>query len=234
MQEKYYVMLGDVVSSREISDRIEFQKKLEKACDEANLKYSNDLLAPFKISKGTDEVAGVLLDISNIYEIVTLFFNWIYPHQIRFSLVYDYIDVSTDTRDASKMDGPAFHKASEDMNELKLIGTLFKLSICDIITDSAIESEVSLLLMIKTDWSHLQYNIVKEYKRIGKQKEVADKLKTSQAFISRTLHTLRWKELSHIEKNLNYILFRYQQKIKGRQKVDSSPISRDSSSGTQS
>jgi len=211
-------MLGDVVSSRKIIDRQGFQNLLENACNEANQDYGNNILAPFKISKGSDEVAGVLVDISNIYKIITSFFRWIYPHQIRFALVYDYIDVSVDTKDVSKMDGPAFHNASVDISELKSVGTLFKLSVYDLIIDSAIENEISLLLMMKMNWTQLQYNIIDEYTKNEKQIEIAKKLGTSQTFVSRTIHKLKGKELDHIEKNLNYTLFRYQQRLTGRPK----------------
>jgi hypothetical protein len=228
MQEKYHVMLGDVVSSRTIADRPNFQKKLENACNDVNLNYRNDIFAEFKISKGTDEIAGVLVDISNIFKIITLFFDYLYPYQIRFALVYDYIDVSMDIRDVTKMDGPAFHKASSDINELKLIGTSFKFSVYDLIVDSAIENEINLLFMIKSDWSLLQHNIIKEYMKLGKQTEVANKLGTSQTFVSRTIHKLRWKELSYIEENLNYMLLRYQQRLLGRNKIGCSSIDRNS------
>jgi len=36
MEQKFYVMLGMLISSRNIKDKEAFQKKLEKACDEVN------------------------------------------------------------------------------------------------------------------------------------------------------------------------------------------------------
>jgi hypothetical protein len=101
-----------------------------------------------------------------------------------------------------------------------IILSVIKLSAYDRIIDSAIENEISLLLLMKASWSPLQYNIIKEYTKIGKQIEVANELGTSQAFVSRTMHKLKWKELNHIEKNLNYTLFRYQQRLIGRPEIE--------------
>ena len=52
MGERFYVVLGDVVSSRKIEDRGNLQKSIEGACRRVNSNYSRDIYADFKLLKG--------------------------------------------------------------------------------------------------------------------------------------------------------------------------------------
>ncbi|TAN38338.1 MAG: hypothetical protein EPN24_05840 [Candidatus Methanoperedens sp.] len=60
MKKKLYVLSGDVISSRQIRNREDVQKKLAEACKKINTVYANEISADFKILKGTDEIGGVL------------------------------------------------------------------------------------------------------------------------------------------------------------------------------
>lgn len=234
MPKRFYVLLGDVVASRKIESRPEFQKKIEEVCYEINNQYHNSLYANFKIIKGLDEIGGVLTDISDIFRIITLVFDSIYPNLIRFALVYGHIDTGLETKDITKMDGPAFHKAASSITDLKESGLLFKFSVDDIITDCAIEGEINLILMIKNRWTHKQYKIIREYKKSGNQSDVARAFQVKQSLIWRTLKHLNWKELNHIEKNLNHTLYSYQQKLSGRKDIERNSTNRNTDIRTNS
>lgn len=113
MKSKFYVMMGDVIASRRIKNREVFQRKLDKICVNVNLNFAEDIYADFNILKGLDEVGGVLTNIKNVYKIMNTFLEQCYPDSIRFVLVYDYIDTAMKSHEVSRMDGPAFHKASD-------------------------------------------------------------------------------------------------------------------------
>lgn len=119
VRKKLFVLLGDVVASRQIKDRDGFQKNLQDLCEEINATYAEDIYAPFKTLKGLDEIGGVLSDISNIYKIIALISEWLHPHQMRCALAFDYVDTALESMDVSKMDGPAFHKAAQAVIDLK-------------------------------------------------------------------------------------------------------------------
>lgn len=205
-------MLGDVVSSRSISDRENFQKKLGEACKKINKTYVSDIYGDFRILKGVDEVSGVLSTISNSYDIITAMLEQLYPHLMRFVLVCDYIDTALETRDVARMDGPAFHRASDIMNTLKKSKLMFDMSVDDELMDAAITGQINLILLLKRNWSQKQHQIVREYEKTRNQYDVAKKLGITQQAVSKALTRSMWKEIKSIEENLDHILHNYPQR----------------------
>lgn len=211
MKQKFYVILGDVIQSRQINNREDFQKKIEETCKNINTIYAEGIYADFKILKGIDEIGGVLSSVSNIYKIITGILEDIYPNTIRFALVFDYIDTSLETRNVTKMDGAAFHKASEMIRELKMSKLMFDMSVEDEMLDIAITGQINLIFLLKKNWSATQHNIVREYEKIKKQSEVAEKLGITQQAVSKNLRQSMWKEIRTVEENINFLLQNYPQ-----------------------
>ncbi|MDO9517151.1 MAG: SatD family protein [Methanosarcinaceae archaeon] len=213
MKEKFYVLLGDVISSRRISDRERFQNEFEEVLEKINTVYVEDIFANFKILKGIDEIGGVLSTMSNVYKIINEILEQLHPNRIRFVLIFDYIDIGLETFDISKMDGPVFHKASDTLSTLKKSKLMFEMSISDKMIDTAITGQINLILLTKKNWSLKQHQIVREYKRTNNQDDVAKKLGITQQAVSKTLNKIMWKEIYLIEKKLNYIIDDYSQKL---------------------
>ena len=165
MKKEHYVLLGDVISSSQISDRDAFQRKLGEACKDVNTSYAEDIYADFKILKGLDEIGGVLSTISNSYEIITTILERLHPDLMRFVLVFDYMDTALGTRDVARMDGPAFHKASDILRTLKKSKFIFDMSVDDKIIDTSITGLINLTLLVKKNWTPRQYVMVREYKK---------------------------------------------------------------------
>ncbi|MBC2696546.1 MAG: hypothetical protein HF982_14970 [Desulfobacteraceae bacterium] len=213
MKQKFYVLLGDVIQSRQIDNRDDFQKKIEETCKNINTMYAEGIYADFKILKGIDEIGGVLSSMSNIYKIITRILNDIYPNTIRFALVFDYIDTALETRNVTKMDGVAFHKASEMIRELKMSKLMFNMSVEDEMLDMSITGQINLIFLIKKNRSATQYNIVREYEKTKKQSEVAKKLRITQQAVSKNLKRSMWKEIRTFEEKINFILQDYPQQV---------------------
>lgn len=216
MKRKFYVLLGDVISSRRIRDRERFQKKNEEILEKINTVYVEDIFADFKILKGIDEIGGVLSTMSNIYKIINEILEQFHPNLIRFVLIFDYIDTGMESFDISKMDGPAFHKASDTMNTLKKSKLMFDMSVSDKMIDTAITGQINLILLTKKNWSLKQHQIVREYKSTNNQDDVAKKLGITQQAVSKTLNKVMWKEIFLIEEKLNYIIDDYSQKLQAK------------------
>lgn len=206
MEKRYYVVLCDVISSRRIKDKRAFQKKLEKTCSMVNATYSGSIHAEFKILKGIDEIEGVLSNISNIYEIMALILEQLYPDSMRFVLVQDSVDIGVESRDTAKMDGPAFHKASDLMEDLKKSKLMFGMFTGYELTDTLIAGEINLILLLKKNWSAKQHRIMREYRKTGNQNEVAKALGITQQAVSKVLTRSMWKEIGGIEERLIHVL----------------------------
>lgn len=216
MTQKLYVILGDVISSRKIDDRDGFRKNIERACQAVTSRYSEDIYTDFKILKGIDEFGGVLYSITNVYNIISTILNLLYPESVRFVLVLDYIDTGLETGDVARMDGPAFHRAADMINNLKKLNLKFHMSVGDEVVDSAISGEINLILIIKSNWSATQFRAVQEYEKDKSQSEVAEILGVTQQAVSKALTRSMWKDIRHIEGNLNYILNSYQKRLNQR------------------
>lgn len=216
MKKKFYVLLGDVISSRRISDRERFRNKFEEILEKINTAYVEDIFADFKVLKGIDEIGGVLFTMSNIYKIINEILEQLHPNLIRFVLIFDYIDTGMETFDISKMDGPAFHKASDTMNTLKKSKLMLEMSVSDKIIDTAITGQINLILLTKKNWSSKQHQIVREYKSTNNQDDVAKKLGITQQAVSKTLNKVMWKEIFLIEEKLNNIIDDYSQKLNAK------------------
>lgn len=217
MKQKLLVLLGDVVSSRQIVDRDRFQNRLAELCSMINAEYANDIYAPFKGLKGLDEIGGVLKDISNAFNIIILISEMLYPCKMRCSLVYDFVDTALDSGDIAKMDGPAFHRASKAILELKETELLTRIAVEDEVFDKILEGEINLILLFREARTPKQRKIIKEYELIKNQIKVSERLGLSQQYVSMTLKRTRWKMLKDLEEELNRSLYSYQQRIERKE-----------------
>ncbi len=208
-------MMGDVMSSRKIKDKEAFRKKLDKVCSEINMDYAGDIYADFRILKGIDEIEGVLLNISKSYEIMTALSEQLFPQSMRFVIALDYIDTALETRYVTKMDGPAFHKASDMIHALKKTRLFFEMSAGNETLDIAINGEVNLIMLLKKTWSIRQHQIVREYREKKNQDQAAKALGITQQSVSRTLKRCMWHEIAFIEEKLNYVLSHYPVRRRG-------------------
>ncbi|MGA2677159.1 MAG: SatD family protein [Methanobacterium sp.] len=206
MPKKLFVLLGDVKSSREIKNRKLFQEKLIKVCNELNQEYQQNLYADFKILKGLDEIGGVLTETSSIYKIISKITNQIYPNTIRFILVRDYIDTALNSKDVTRMDGPAFHKASERMKLLKKSKTFFDMVTYNETIDSSLIIMINLMLLYKERWTKKQRQIIEEYEKTLNQKKVAFKYNITQQAVSKVINNTKWKNIKDLENQLNQII----------------------------
>ncbi len=192
---KLVVVLGDVVSSRSITNRVAFNEKLKETSHEVNISYQN-IYADFKMLKGLDEFGCVVTTITDSYNLISTIFEHLYPNFARLALVYDYIDTGLDTRDVSMMDGPAFHKASNMLLSLKRSKLLFDMAVQDEVLDSAIAGVINLILLTKKNWSTRQFQIAKEYKKGKPQSKIAEEFGISQQAVSKALSRSMWGETS--------------------------------------
>lgn len=204
-----YVVLGDVVQSRDIDDRNEFQDRLRTACDHVNQQFDRDIYARFQMLKGVDEVGGVLASASNIYAIVKYLFDDLDPHRLRIAVVYDEVDVGIETRVVSEMDGPAFHQADGLLDSIEQTGLLFDMQTGRKHLDLAVADEINLLLAMRQQWTDRQREVVNQYEQYENQYEVADELGISQQAVSKTLSKASWPLIEHVEKRLEQILQEY-------------------------
>ncbi|UTB32515.1 MAG: SatD family protein [Methanobacterium sp. ERen5] len=203
---EFYVLLGDVVSSRKIKNRDKFQNHLITTYSELNQIYDADLYAKLDIIKGSDEIGCVLYRIDHLYEIISSILNNINPHYMRFVCVKGIIDTGISTKKISQMDGPVFHKASDLMDSLKKEELLFRMNTENKVIDSLITNNINLIYLMKSKWSLKKFRIINEYERSKDQVSTAKKLNLTPQVISYNLKSANWNEVHRIETDLKETL----------------------------
>jgi hypothetical protein len=220
MGKKLFVVQGDIIDSRKIKDRDEFQYKLEYACKLINKNFEEDIYGNLKIIKGIDEIEGVLKKISSIYKIITIIQKSISPHKIRFTVVYGFIDTAVDSKNVEKMDGPAMHKAADKIMKLKKSSFLFDIDTGNAIIDPLLKGQINLLIFYKARWTPRRNQITENYTVHKKQALVADELSITQQAVSDSLRKINWEEINLMEEELNHVLALYNDFILNKGDLD--------------
>lgn len=175
-----------------------------------NDRYAEDVVAEFALVKGVDEVAGVLADPRNCYRLFRDVVSALRPGGMRFSVVYDEIDVGVPGDDVAVMDGPAFHRADDALRDLARTGLYASFEGRRGALDGLVSAGTNLLLMAREDWTDHQRAVVAAYEDADTQAEVAERLDVSQQTVSATLRRADWPRLSRLEAQLNEGLADYE------------------------
>lgn len=114
-------LIADIVESRDIVDRAAFQLRLEGGLQSLNGSVGAGLLSPYTITLG-DEFQAVYVDFSTVLVDILTILRASYPQRIRFSLGRGELSTAVNRERALGMDGPAFHAARRQLEELKRRG----------------------------------------------------------------------------------------------------------------
>jgi len=205
-----YVVLGDVVGSRDVEDRAALRGRLDAACEQVTADHADAVVAPFTPLKGVDELAGVLSTPAPSYDVVDGFREALYPHEVRLVVAAGAIDVGAGSGDAARMDGPAFHRADDLLAGLEGTAFRFAMDLGEDPLDDVVADEVNLLLFRKREWTDRQREVVRRYRDLGSQDAVAVELGVSQPAVSRVLERAMWPTIREIEGRLRATLERYE------------------------
>lgn len=204
-----YVLLGDVIGSREITDRDSFRKQLRDTRETVTESYEESFATPLSALKGIDEIGAVLTSIEHLYDIVVALTDRLRPHSIRLAVASGEIEFGVDDQDVSQMDGEAFHRATELLKSIERTGLRFDLDTETAPLDTAVADEINLLLHLRESWTDRQRDVVELYERTGKQQAVADDLDVSQQAVSNALRDASWPLAETIETRLRRTLEAY-------------------------
>lgn len=213
MAEDLYVLLGDVVRSREAPNREGLRSKLEEACENLNRMHRDHLRAEFGILKGVDEIGAVLGSVAEISRIVSYLEESISPTTIRVVVVHGGVDTAVSTRDIARMDGAGFHAAAALMEDLKSKGLLFSMAVGDSILDGAIVSAVNAIEMLKGSWTKRNREVAREYELEGSQARAGIRLGVSQQAVSAALQKIGYSRTRLVEDGIREAMAGYARRL---------------------
>ena len=203
MPEEFVVVIADVRGSRKmgLDERYEGQLFLKSAIIQVNEDYNEHIEAPFMITRG-DEFQGVLCDLQSALNVIYEFERLLFPLRLRYGLGRGLIQrMGADI--PIEMDGPAFHRASGALNEVKKRKQFILCKTGRDDLDILINTVFTLSSAIRSRWNDITFERYWKYKELGTFKKVADLEKVSTQAVWDSMHNMRVMDILEAERNLS-------------------------------
>lgn len=123
MEGLVLAVIGDVVASRKIAARAEFDARLRAALERLNDGRAG-LLSPYTVTIG-DEIQAVFARAGGVFHDALEVLAAIHPQGMRFAFGLGALSTPLNRERAIGMDGPAFHLARAGIERLKRSGERF-------------------------------------------------------------------------------------------------------------
>ena len=117
MLMKTVALIGDIVSSRQVARRGEFQTRLAALLKQISSR-NPVLVSPYTITLG-DEFQAVYKAADTLFLDIFTIMTELFPVEVRFGVGLGELTTSINKKQALGMDGPAFHRAREAISGLK-------------------------------------------------------------------------------------------------------------------
>ncbi len=116
----YYAIIGDIVDSKKIKNRLEMQEKLKEFLNKINNDYDDSIASKFIITLG-DEFQGLLENPVKMFEIINKIELYMKPIKFRFGIGVGNILTNIDEKMSIGSDGPVWWNARNMISELKYL-----------------------------------------------------------------------------------------------------------------
>lgn len=200
-----YVVLVDIIDSREIRDRDAFESRLERALEYVNEAERESISTPFTHMKGIDEFGCVLRRISPVPDVVSDILDRIHPYFCRFAVASGAIDIGVDRETVAEMDGPAFHRASALLEGIEDSGLYADVDTAGS-ADGLIAGALNLMILGREGLTDRQMEVILAYERRGTQSEAAEELGLRQQAVSKSLQRANYARRKRIRRDLRAAL----------------------------
>ncbi|MBI3193442.1 MAG: hypothetical protein HYZ34_03120 [Ignavibacteriae bacterium] len=190
MTKHYHILLFDIIRSRRLTNRDNATKKMKQAINRINTHYKKNIYAPLEITRG-DEVATVLNNIENAYDIIREFMYEIQPFRCRCTIAYGTLTAGITSKRSTVMDGPGFYLADETLKKLKKTYKQFQINIPQHeVTASVISGLANLLFSRIEGLTIFQLRVVALSRQGLSQSEIAKNLRRTPQQVSTALRAI--------------------------------------------
>ena len=184
LDRRYVALIADVVASREIRERITFDDRLLTRMNE--LSDQN----PHIVSRYTligDEVQAVFSGTGFLFRDAVSILSAIHPVTMRFSYGVGTLIKPINPDQAIEMDGPAFHRARDGVNELKETGRLFTVVGNGVPQVELVREALRLVSHDMERWNENRVRTLAMRQQGVPVKEIAEELRVSDKAIYKTM-----------------------------------------------
>ena len=214
----YCAIIGDIVKSREISDRNALQITLNQTLTNINKKYKENIASNFTITLG-DEFQGVLKDSFSLFRILDDIELVSYPTEFRFGIGIGDITTTMNQNISIGADGPAYYNAREMIEELKkeetrkrglIINRMVKTPQSANQDDDMINTVLSLMTVIKRRWSKREREMILDYMtNTDGQEGTAQRLGITQPSVQKGLDRAGYYTYMQARETITHEIVRY-------------------------
>ncbi len=200
----YAVVTADLVHSRALSERGEWQRRLRALVERLNDRHADDLAAPFMITLG-DEIQGLVRDPTGFPQVVTAIHSAIRPDMIAVGVGIGTVATELRVR-VTEMDGPAFVRARQAVESGKAAGREVVVVSGLPLADAVLNALYALMGGVQRRWTDKQWERVNLYRTHRSLEKVADIVGVSKQAISRDLRLTLWDRVLEVEDRLPQIV----------------------------
>lgn len=122
----HLVMIADIAGSRKLTNRAEVQNALGTVLQTLNSR-TEQLASPYTITLG-DEFQAVYSGADRVFPDLLTVMSVLHPVEIRFSIAVGPLETAINPTQAIGMDGPAFHAARDQLDQMKHEGRVLAIS----------------------------------------------------------------------------------------------------------
>lgn len=191
------VIIGDMINSRSLSDRSEVQKRFLETLDKLNKSFEKYILADFIITIG-DEFQGLLRSKKKLIEILEFIDMEMEDIRFRYGIGVGSISSEINRRESNKIDGPAYHRARQMIEDLEINEksnqtpvTYIKIKSDD--NDDLVNALFAMMSSMKLSWTVRQREVIYTYlKNDHNQYKTAEILDVQQSTVNRSLNAANY------------------------------------------
>lgn len=206
-KERFAVVIGDLVESKSIPERNEFQKGLSSLFSE--ISKAEALASPYTITLG-DEFQAVFQSGKGLFLSLLQIRAAIAPFECRFAIALGHLDTEINPEQAIGMDGPAFHAARASINSMKASEGLIKMTGLKASLQSIVDPSLELLWESTRSWNQNRIEILIGLLQNTSEQALSEKLEISIQNVYhniRKAHLHQWCELiRQTEQRISQIL----------------------------
>ena len=184
MTKQVIALVGDLINSRKISSRIEFDDSL-LAVLEARNQLNPSILSPYTLIG--DEIQAVYSNADFLFVDCIKILSTIYPERMRFSFGVGNLIKPINRDQAIEMDGPAFYSARDGVNELKKSEELFIVKGETLLFEKLINSMLFYISHSMKKWGGNRLQILSILLEEKSVKEISSKLDVSYQAIYKSV-----------------------------------------------
>lgn len=205
----HLILIGDIIASKEITDRLNFQKKFADVLSRPNKTYYNSMISPLTPTIG-DEFQAVLWEATNLFNIISLIERNLPEISLRYGIGMGKIDTEINSESAIGMDGPAFHYARTAVETARRGKKIYHFN-CD---DQNLKDRINVMLdwldIALKKWTQQRKEIFFQYNEKRTQSEIAQNMGITQPAVSQNVSDKAFKQVAVtqqvVENELNYFL----------------------------